>query len=74
MGLSYFTSVEEVLLGVICSCVSAVFYQMGERVSRCDSADSVFLKFLVRPKFSIDEGCLTTKLRVFLSISAEAAC
>lgn len=54
--------------------VSAIFYQMGERVSMYDSANSVFLRFLVGPKFSIDEGWLITKLRVFLSISAEAAC
>lgn len=55
-GLADFTSMGEELLGFVCSCVSAIFYQMGERVSRCDSADSVFLRVLVGPKFSIDEG------------------
>lgn len=70
MGLADITSVQEVLLGFVGSWVAAIFYQ----VSRCASADSVFLKFLVGPKFSIDEGCLTTKLRIFLSISAKAAC
>lgn len=74
VGLADITSVEEVLLGFVGSWMPPIFYQVGERVSRCSSADSVFLKFLVGPKFSIDEGCLTTKLRVFLSISAEAAC
>lgn len=72
-GVSSFAT-EPAKHGFVCSCVSAIFYQMGERVSRRDSADSVFLRFLVGPKFSTDEGWLITKLRVFLSISAEAAC
>lgn len=54
MDLADVSSIEEELLGFVCSCVSAIFYQMGERVSRCDSVDSG--KFLVGPKFSIDEG------------------
>lgn len=74
MDLADFTSMEEELLGFVCNCVFAIFYQMREKVSRCDSADYVFLKFFVGPKFSIDEGWSITKLRVFLSISAEAAC